>query len=230
VGIVRHDAVALVGGGPGDPELLTLAGEARLRLAGVVVADTGLVALAGMFAVRARIVPVAERRPAVTALRHAASRHRGPVVRLYRGDPWLHPAYAVELAALTEAGVATESTPGVAVEIAGPGRAGVPLHVRHLAVVCTVGPYESLPAATDPTRTLVATGDDPARMVGMVVAAGDGRLPAALVSLDDPMSAWRGRLAEAIQAAGPAGPALLVVGEVCRVRPDSHQAARVEAS
>lgn len=216
--IVSTPSVALVGGGPGDPELLTLRAEELLGRAGVVVVDAGLANLVQQFTRGAEVVAVPEGRPAVTDLLAAAGRAAGPVVRLYRGDPWLHAAHEVERAALEGAGVPTESVAGVAVEVAVPALVGVPVHVRQLAVVCTLGPWADLPAAVDPARTLVAAGDDPGSMARAMAATGDASLPAALVPLAAPRAPWRGPLAgAALAGATMAGPALLVVGAVCGV-------------
>ncbi|HEX7277724.1 MAG TPA: hypothetical protein VF244_10155, partial [Acidimicrobiales bacterium] len=104
----------------------------------------------------ATVVPVPDRVPAVAALLVAAR----PTVRLYTGDTWLHPAHGPEAAALTAAGVAYEAVAGVATEIAVPALAGIAVHVRHLAVACTIADYGDAPAATDPSRTLVLVTDD----------------------------------------------------------------------
>lgn len=228
-------AVALVGAGPGDAGLLTLRAEALLGLAGVVVVDADLEALARLFTRRARVVAVADDLPAVGALQAAMAAGAGPVLRLYRGDPWLHAAYPAERAALEAAGVTVEAVAGIAVEVAVPALAGVPVHVRHLAVACTFGPHQALPAATDPARTLVASGDDAAAMVRAVTTRGDARLPAALVPVADPATAWRGRLEDAAApVAHLQGPALLVVGAVCAggppVRPSPSPGPAVSSS
>jgi siroheme synthase len=149
-------SVALVGGGPGDPDLLTLRAEALLAGAATVVVDAGIVHLATAFAPHAAIVPVPDRAPAVPVLL-AADR---PVVRLYAGDTWLHPAYGPESAALTAAGIPHEAVAGVATEIALPALAGIAVHVRQLAIACTIADAGHAPAATDAARTLVLVADD----------------------------------------------------------------------
>jgi siroheme synthase len=179
-----------------------------------VLADAGLAALAQELAA-GEVVAVPEGWPAATTLLEAVARASGPVVRLYRGDPWLHPAHAAERAALVGAGLAVESVAGVATEVAVPALAGVPVHVRRLAVACTLGPFGALPAAADPARTLVASGNDPVVMARAVASAGDGRLPAALIAVADPQGAWRGPLAQVPERAAAPGPLLLVVGAVC---------------
>jgi uroporphyrinogen III methyltransferase/synthase len=145
--------VLLVGAGPGDPDLLTLRAEAALAAADLVVADATLVPLAAAFAPGADVVPAPADPRALAAL---VARAAVPV-RLYRGDPWLHPAFAAESAALASGGVACEAVPGPPVEIARAGSAGVPLHHRPLAVTLTLGP---LPAVAEPARTLAAEVPD----------------------------------------------------------------------
>lgn len=212
-------AVALVGAGPGDPELLTLRAEALLAQADVVVLDSSIERLGRDFAPQAGLVAVPDGQAQPERVLLAAAHPAGRVVRLYRGDPWLHPAYAVERAALDAAGVPVEAVAGIAVEVAGPALAGVAVHVRSLAVTCTIGPVEALPSAVDPSRTLVATGDDPVHMARVLAAGGDPRLPAAVVPLATPAECWQGLLGAAADAAAVVTPpALLVVGAVAGER------------
>jgi siroheme synthase len=163
--------VLLVGAGPGDPDLLTLRAEAALAAADVVVADAALVPLAVAFAPGAGVVPAPADPGALVAL---VARSASPV-RLYRGDPWLHAAFAAESAALAAGGVASEAVPGPPVEIALAGTAGVPLHHRPLAVTLTLGP---LPAPADPARTLAAEVPD---LAGACEVLAPGGAPAAAV-------------------------------------------------
>lgn len=208
--------VALVGAGPGDPELVTLRAEALLAEADIVVADGSLVPLARAFAApKAEVVAAPDGHAQPEVVLDAARRARTAMVRLYRGDPWLHPAYESERAALDGAGQQFEAVAGVAVEMAAPALAGVAVHVRSLAVACTLGPFGALPAACDPARTLVATGDDPVDMARAMAAVGHGDLPAALVSATSAVP-WRGPLREAVHhVAAVVPPVLLVVGAVC---------------
>ena len=118
--------VALVGAGPGDPELLTLAAEAALAHAHAVVTDPACTDLARAFAPQAELL-VAEGVDHVRAalLGSVQAEHR--VVRLYAGDPWLHPAHAAEVAALVQAGVAHTTVPGVVPELAEAAATSTPI-------------------------------------------------------------------------------------------------------
>jgi uroporphyrin-III C-methyltransferase len=137
--------VHLVGAGPGDPELLTVAAARALAEAEVVVYDRpsldDVVALA----------PDAERicvglapgrralaQDEVNALLVELGRTRERVVRLKSGDPFVASRGGEEARALREAGVAVRVTPGVSSALAAPAAAGIPLMLRQLSVTVTV--------------------------------------------------------------------------------------------
>ena len=198
--------VLLVGAGPGDPDLLTLRAEAALAAAALVLTDPVLVPLAGAFAPGAVVEP-APADPAAVADRCA--RAAGPAVRLYRGDPWLHPAHAAEAAALTARGLFTDAVPGPPAELALAGAAGLAVHHRPLAATVTLAPAAgALPTPGDPARTLVAEVDD-VRAAADLLAA--NRQPRAAVVVGG--VAVRGDL-PGLAATAPAAPGLLVVGAV----------------
>ena len=205
--------MALVGAGPGEPDLMTLRAEAELAAAVVVVTDVALEGLVRHLAPQAGVVVVPDGRPAAAALLAALARADGDVVRLYVGDPWMHPAHGAELAALNRAGIASEPVAGVATEVAVPALAGVPVQVRHLAVACTIGPLEAMPSAPDPARTLVIRTEDAGAAAIRLGTGDDSDIPAAVVPLDRRAAAVRGSLAE-IGSRAPAGRCLLVVGAV----------------
>jgi len=198
---------------------MTLRAEAELVAAATVVADAALEGVVRRFAPRAALVVVPDERPATSVLLAAVARADGNVVRLYAGDPWLHPAHGAELTALDRAGIASEPVAGVATEVALPGLAGVAVHVRHLAITCTIGPTEAMPSVLDPARTLVVLTDDVGTAAIRLGTGGDPHIPAAVVPLDRPAVTVRGILAE-IGSAAPAGRCLLVVGAVAG--PDGH--------
>ncbi|SCF07481.1 uroporphyrinogen-III C-methyltransferase [Micromonospora mirobrigensis] len=142
----RGGRVALVGAGPGDPELITVKGWRLLAEADVVVAD--------------RLVPgllLDELRPDVELV-DASKIPYGPsrtqeeinkilvdralagrfVVRLKGGDPYVFGRGGEELLACAEAGVPVTVVPGVTSAVAVPAVAGVPVTHRAVAHEFTV--------------------------------------------------------------------------------------------
>jgi len=131
-------SVVLVGGGPGDPELITLRGMQALSEADVVIADhlapqALLAALpAEVEVVDAAKLPRGRSMPQeqINALLvfHAQAGRR--VVRLKGGDPFVFGRGMEELQACTAAGIPVEVVPGVTSAIGVPGLAGIPVTHR----------------------------------------------------------------------------------------------------
>lgn len=136
--------VHLVGAGPGDPSLLTLAAAELIRGARVVVYDRpsmdAIVALAPEAAERhvvglapgRRALPQAE----VNALLVELGR-QGDVVRLKSGDPFVASRGGEEAIALRDAGIPVNVVPGVSSALAAPAAAGIPLMLRQNSVTAT---------------------------------------------------------------------------------------------
>lgn len=224
--------VALVGAGPGDPELMTLRAEVLLGEAEVVVTDSSLLHLVRRFAPRAVVVAVPDREPAVAVVLVETSPDERSVVRLYVGDPWLHPAHGVELDALGRAGITTVAVAGVSTELGAPALAGIAPNVRHLAVTCTIGPVAAMPPAVDPARTLLVLTSDGAAAARAMAAIGAPLMPAAIVPLGQrtetpdatndaggagagpPADVIRGTLGEVGLGVSLLGPSMVVVGAV----------------
>jgi uroporphyrin-III C-methyltransferase / precorrin-2 dehydrogenase / sirohydrochlorin ferrochelatase len=131
-------AVALVGGGPGDPELITVRGRRLLAQADVVVADR--LAPPELLAELAPHVEVidASKIPYGRAMAQDAindvlidrARAGKFVVRLKGGDPFVFARGYEEVIACTDAGIAVSVVPGVTSAIAVPALAGVPVTHR----------------------------------------------------------------------------------------------------
>jgi uroporphyrin-III C-methyltransferase len=138
--------VWLVGAGPGDPRLLTLAAAEALREAEVVVYDRpsaeAIVAHAPAAATR-HCVGLAPGRRAlsqdeVNALLVDLGRAHERVVRLKSGDPFVASRGGEEARALRAAGVGVRVVPGVSSALGAPAAAGIPLMLRQLDVTVTV--------------------------------------------------------------------------------------------
>jgi uroporphyrinogen III methyltransferase/synthase len=138
--------VYLVGGGPGDPGLITVRGAAVLARADVVVYDrlsvTSLLDLAPARAERISVgkAPGRASRPQaeINALLVERGRAGQEVVRLKGGDPFVFARGGEEVAALRVAGVPFEIVPGITSAVAVPAYAGVPVTHRGLASSFTI--------------------------------------------------------------------------------------------
>ncbi|MGN2636944.1 uroporphyrinogen-III C-methyltransferase [Nocardia takedensis] len=143
-GVVTDDStpiapgVALVGGGPGDPDLITVRGRRLLARADLVVADRlappELLAELGpdVEVVDAAKIPYgrAMAQEAInTALVEGAKAGKF-VVRLKGGDPYVFGRGYEELEACVEAGVPVTVVPGVTSPISVPAAAGIPVTHR----------------------------------------------------------------------------------------------------
>ncbi|WP_422743439.1 uroporphyrinogen-III C-methyltransferase [Micromonospora sp. WMMD754] len=138
--------VALVGAGPGDPELITVKGWRLLTEAEVVVADRLVPGLLldelrpDVELVDASKIPYGPSRAQEEINRILVERARAGkvVVRLKGGDPYVFGRGGEELLACAEAGVPVTVVPGVTSAVAVPGVAGVPVTHRGVAHEFTV--------------------------------------------------------------------------------------------
>lgn len=133
--------VAIVGGGPGDPDLITVRGRRLLARADVVVADRlAPQALLAELAADVEVVDAAKlprgRAMAQQTInevmvdRARAGRH---VVRLKGGDPYVFGRGSEEVQACVAAGIPVTVVPGVTSALSVPALAGIPLTHRGLA-------------------------------------------------------------------------------------------------
>ncbi|WP_418002286.1 uroporphyrinogen-III C-methyltransferase [Mycobacterium sp. PDNC021] len=135
-----YSGVALVGGGPGDPELITVRGRRLLAHADVVVADRlapqELLAELGphVEVIDAAKIPYgrAMAQDAINAVLIDRASEGKFVVRLKGGDPFVFARGYEEVLACADAGIPVTVVPGVTSAIAVPALAGVP--VTHRAV------------------------------------------------------------------------------------------------
>ena len=142
----EYKGVALVGAGPGDPELITVKGRRLLAAADVVVADhlaPGL--LLGELRpevefVDAAKIPYGPQKAQEEINRVLVERAQEGkfVVRLKGGDPFVFGRGGEEIIACAQAGVPVLIVPGVTSSIAAPGLAGIPVTHRGVAHEFTV--------------------------------------------------------------------------------------------
>jgi uroporphyrinogen III methyltransferase/synthase len=212
--------VTFLGGGPGDPGLLTVRGRAALEEADVVIADAdvsaSLVDQAGSTAERIRLAPPGggggQTAEALLAA-HVAQGRR--VVRLAAGDgASLHS----ELAALASGGARIDVVPGLAAGPTGVCLAGIPWNLG--GATWFLPPPWDAPGSPVEAGLVLMIGDE-RRLAGTIDALLGGGwapgTPAAVVG--DPGTARQrvcvGRLDALLHEArirGVAFPALLVAG------------------
>lgn len=138
--------VTLVGAGPGDPELITVAGLKAVQQAEVILYDRlasqellkEASSHAQLIAVgkipRGAYVPQEEINQML--IKYARAGHK--VVRLKGGDSFVFGRGGEEWQACAESGIPVSVIPGVSSAIAGPALANIPLTHRHLVQGFTV--------------------------------------------------------------------------------------------
>lgn len=239
----RTPGVALVGGGPGDPDLITVRGRRLLAEADVVIADRlGPRDLLDELPPHVEVIDAAKipygRFMAQEAINNALIEHARAgkaVVRLKGGDPFVFGRGMEEAEALAEAGIACTVVPGISSSISVPGAAGIPVTHRGVAHEFTV--VSGHVAPEDP-RSLVdweALAKLRGTLVLLMAVERIGAIATALVrhgrSADTPvaviqegtMAAQRrvdGTLATVAQVVADAEirpPAVVVIGEVVTV-------------
>lgn len=229
--------VALVGAGPGDPELLTVRAVRLIGCADVVVHDglvgEGVLALAPA---TARLISVAKRRDRHTlpqreieALLVKEARAGHFVVRLKGGDPFIFGRGGEEVEALRAAGIAHVVVPGVSAALGCAAEARLPLTHRELSSTVTFVAGTCQGLREQDWRGLAGAGRTLVVYMGVTTAAAIAeKLMADGVAPDMPVAvlergtlpgarAVRTLLADlgaAVARAAIRSPALLVVGRV----------------
>jgi uroporphyrin-III C-methyltransferase len=230
--------VALVGAGPGDPELWTVRALKRVQEADLVLYDALVDAEAlrtltdaQCFCVGKRAGRASVKQETINRLMIRAARQGKRVVRLKGGDPFVFGRGAEEALALANAGIAFEVVPGVTAAVAAPELAGIPVTHRGLAsgfLVLAGQTGDALEA------TLGAIRPHGVTLVSMMGLAHRGELATRLIAhgwSSETRTAivcgastaaewtWTGRLADVESVAPPEGIAgVVVVGEVVQVR------------
>ncbi|OBH84657.1 uroporphyrinogen-III C-methyltransferase [Mycobacterium scrofulaceum] len=135
---VARGGVALVGGGPGDPELITVRGRRLLAQADVVVADRlAPPELLAELPPHVEVIDAAKipygramAQDAINDVMIERARSGKFVVRLKGGDPFVFARGYEEVLACVDAGIPVTVVPGVTSAIGVPALAGVPITHR----------------------------------------------------------------------------------------------------
>jgi uroporphyrinogen III methyltransferase/synthase len=238
--------VFLVGAGPGHPGLLTLRAVECLGRADLVLYDKLVPArLLDHAPATARRVCVSElggchrqRYPHIHRAMIEAARQGQCVVRLKGGDPFLFGRGGEEAEALRQADIAYEVVPGVTAGLAAAAFAGIPVtHRLHASAVALVTGHEN-PDKPHSALDWALLARFPGTLVIYMGMSHLARITQALLdhgkAVDTPAAAIRWGttgdqqtvaaplrdLPAAVQAAGLAAPAVVVIGPVVSLRPE----------
>ncbi|MEU6426650.1 uroporphyrinogen-III C-methyltransferase [Microbispora sp. NPDC046973] len=235
--------VALVGGGPGDPSLITVRGRQLLAQADVVVADRlAPRALLDELSPDVELIDAAKvpygrslSQEKINDLLIEHARKGRFVVRLKGGDPFVFGRGGEEMIACARAGIPVTVVPGITSAVAVPGAAGVPVTHRGVSQEFHVISVHVAPG--DPRSTVDWPGL--ARSTGTLILlmaverikeiaetlVRDGRSPETPVMVvqdgtlptQRAVAATLSTVAERVTAAGVRPPAIVIVGEVVKV-------------
>ncbi|WP_127480977.1 uroporphyrinogen-III C-methyltransferase [Nocardioides pantholopis] len=252
----RTPGVVLVGGGPGDPELMSVAGRKALMEADVVVADRlAPRELLGELPADVELIDVAKLPRGRSAQQEEINRvlvERAlagkRVVRFKGGDNFVFGRGFEEVLACRAAGVPVTVIPGLTSPVAVPAVAGIPVTHRGVAHDFTVvsghlppGDPESLTdwtAVAGLRGTLVlmmAVQNAPAITAALLAGGRSADTPVGIVC-DGTMPGERtvlctlGTLAEVLETEAVKPPAIIVVGEVVAVAHPEHFGERTEVA
>jgi uroporphyrin-III C-methyltransferase len=231
-------SVALVGAGPGDPDLLTLRAARLIGAADLLLVDDLVDArVLELARAQARVLAVGKRGGCVSTeqafihqLMIREARRGARVVRLKGGDPFVFGRGGEECDVLRAAGIDVEVVPGITAGIAAPAAIGIAVtDRRHAPGVAFVtghaqpggagGDWEAL--ARSGLTLVVYMGVAQAGAISAALIAGGlaGATPAAAIGAahtprQRSVTATLATLAAAIDRASISSPAILVIGNV----------------
>jgi uroporphyrinogen III methyltransferase/synthase len=222
--------VTFVGGGPGDPGLMTLRGIEVLAAADVVALPRPrLDSLLGHCREGVEIIDAAEVHGSTGKLVVAAARAGKEVVRLFCGDPTVLSGFAEEADACVKAKLTFELVPGVSAAVAVPAYAGIPLTDKRSRTVHVVDvasdaaePDWATAAASHQTLVLLNIEGAVGKAAAALVEHGRRGDTAIAVTVSGTTTSQRTVVStlDTVErdAASLDGPAVAVVGDVVKLR------------
>lgn len=171
--------VALVGAGPGDPDLLTLRAARLIAAADIILYDAlvgdGVLRLAKR---EAKLIPVGKRcgdrtsmtQAAINDALLAAARSGGRVVRLKGGDPGVFGRALEEITHLETHGFPVELVPGVTAALGAAAALRCSLTQRGVARSLTLATAQTLDGSADHWAALAKAGGTLALYMGKAAA------------------------------------------------------------
>ena len=228
--------IYLIGAGPGDPDLITVAGLKALQASTAIVYDAlvsdALLDLAPQHALR---IPMGKRGNALSADQEDINgvmirlAHEGyTVARLKGGDPLVFARVGEEMMTLAQAGVPFKLIPGISSASA----AHIPLTYRNVAASFAVVTAHRIDGADAPDWSALAKIDTLVILMGaarlasiadaLIAHGRDMHTPAAAIqsaTLSDERIVYSTlhMLADDVACAGLTSPMVIVVGDVVRI-------------
>jgi uroporphyrin-III C-methyltransferase/precorrin-2 dehydrogenase/sirohydrochlorin ferrochelatase len=240
--------VYIIGAGPGDPELMTFKAQRLLQQADVVLYDRlvspEIVDMARREAERVYVGKKSKEHAVpqedICRMLVAYAKQGKRVARLKGGDPYIFGRGGEEVEELAKAGVAYQVVPGITAAAGCAAYADLPLTHREFSqsVVLVTGHQQEGGSAIDYGR-LARSGDTmvfymgiknaPKIQAGLIAHGMNPDIPAAIIEkgtcADQKVTVCTlGKLTETIAKQSIKPPALLVVGEVIKVRERIQQA------
>jgi uroporphyrin-III C-methyltransferase/precorrin-2 dehydrogenase/sirohydrochlorin ferrochelatase len=227
--------VALVGGGPGDVDLITVAGKKLLAAADVVVFDrlspAGLLENLGSDVELIDVGKAPDNHPVpqeqINQILVDQAKLGKRVVRLKGGDPYVFGRGGEELEFCAAHGVTAFTVSGISSSIAVPALAGIPVTHRGLATSFTVvtghEPVSNLPGGADHTIVILMGVSTLAESAANLLAEGRGAdCPVAIV--EDGFGVNQrvtisslGEVARVALEVGVKAPAVIIIGDVVKL-------------
>ncbi|WP_066363555.1 uroporphyrinogen-III C-methyltransferase [Herbidospora mongoliensis] len=235
--------VALVGGGPGDPGLITVRGRQLLAQADVVIADRLIPrSLLDELSADVELIDAAKvpygrflAQEKINELLVSRAQEGKFVVRLKGGDPFVFGRGGEEMLACAEAGVPVIVVPGITSAVAVPAAAGVPVTHRGVSQdfhVVSVHVAPGHPASTvdwkllagsEGTLILLMAVERIAEIADTLLREGRSPETPVMVVQDGTLPTQRAvratlhDVAERVHSAGVRPPAIVIVGDVVKV-------------
>ncbi len=240
----KKGKVYLVGAGPGDPGLLTLRGRELLEKAEVIIYDRlaspRIMEFANPSAERIyvgkRVGKHVANQQEINDLILEKARAGKRVVRLKGGDPFIFGRGGEEAQVLSENGIPFEIVPGVTSAIAVPAYAGIPLtHRSYTASVAFITghrrfdsneadvDWEGLAKGVGTLVFLMGMTNLPNITQNLIRFGRRPDTPVAVIRwgttpLQESLTGTLSDIAQKVREAAFKPPAIIVVGDVCRVR------------
>lgn len=236
--------VFLVGAGPGDPKLITLRGLEAIQKADCIVYDRlaspRLLAYAKPDAEKIYVGKLPDRhtlkQEEINQLLVDKAKEGRVVTRLKGGDPSIFGRVGEEAEALVEHGIEFEIIPGITSGIAAPAYAGIPVTHREFNSSLSIitgheNPkktessirWDKLATATETLIFYMGVSNLPYIREQLIANGRDSKTPVALIRWgtrpeQETLIGELENIVEKVEEAGFTSPAIILVGEVVRLR------------